>query len=239
MAAQPLAPPRPVGLLRRQSYDPLSTGPNNRPKSSLAKDLSLGKLPSPSFGHLPAGQRSVPALNLDRRLGGSRAAAVGANGSSLSFADMLGPGTPGDGGQRTPGGSLVIGSEIFGFGGPASAKKEGRARWGTGNVDEDDLPEESPPARLSLDEDPLLDAADGLNWPTTATSFESSLNVNAGARTTAFALNDAAAARGVSSGRSRNSTPFERASPRGQRAQSSEPNANGPLAPLPCLLSNA
>jgi len=189
--AQSLAPARPGGLFRRQSYDPLSSA-NSRTKSSLAKDLSLGNLPSPSFNHLPAGQRSVPALNLDRRLGlGSR---TGANGAGLTFADMLGPRPEG---QRTPGGSLVIGSEIFGYGGPTSAKKEGRARWGSGNVDDDDEAA-SPPVRLSFEQDEL---DDGLNWPTTATSFESNLNTNLrSSRNVGFALDSPPDTSGVSAG---------------------------------------
>lgn len=189
--AQSLAPARPGGLFRRQSYDPLSSA-NSRTKSSLAKDLSLGNLPSPSFNHLPAGQRSVPALNLDRRLGlGSR---TGANGAGLTFADMLGPRPEG---QRTPGGSLVIGSEIFGFGGPPSAKKEGRARWGSGNVEDEDEAG-LPPVRLSFEQDELDDTP--LNWPTTATSFESNLNHNlSSSRNGGFELDSLPDTSGVSS----------------------------------------
>jgi len=85
-------PPR-LGLPRRSSFDPLSS------KSSL----SLGSLPPPAFGNLPTGLRSVPAIESSRRLGSV-------------FRDVVGATTPNGDGQRTPGGSLVIGAEVFGFG---------------------------------------------------------------------------------------------------------------------------
>ena len=113
--AQPLqtSPPRAInprhlGLTRRQSYDPLSK------TTSLSQSLSLGNLPSPTFGHpFPSGQRSVPAVEYNRMLGGGSAFRSGPLGD----------------GQRTPGGSLVVGAEIFGFGGP-----KGKDRWGDGSV---------------------------------------------------------------------------------------------------------
>jgi hypothetical protein len=118
--AQPVQPsppravnPRHLGLPRRQSYDPLST------TKSLSQSLSLGNLPPPQFGNLSSGQRSVPAVESSRLLGGS------------AFRSVSGPG--GDG-QRTPGGSLVVGSEVFGFG----RAKEGRERWGDGSVEGED-----------------------------------------------------------------------------------------------------
>lgn len=120
---------RPFGLSRRQSYDPLST--------TKAQSLSLGTLPPPHFGPLPGGQRSVPAVESNRFLG------AGFRG-----------GPHGDG-QRTPGGSLVVGSEVFGFGGRPPAK-DARERWGSGAVggqeeDEDDGSNEATPNGL---EDP-------------------------------------------------------------------------------------
>ncbi|GAA5936525.1 mRNA-binding protein PUF3 [Sporobolomyces koalae] len=103
--------PRHLGLTRRQSYDPLSST-----KGSLG--LSLGQLPPPTFGNMPTGLRSVPAVESSRHF------------SSSAFRNVT---TPLGDGQRTPGGSLVIGAEVFGFG--AAAKKEPRERWGTGSVE--------------------------------------------------------------------------------------------------------
>jgi hypothetical protein len=101
--------PRHLGLTRRQSYDPLSST-----KGSLG--LSLGKLPPPTFGNIPAGLRSVPAVESSRHFGSA-------------FRNVT---TPNGDGQRTPGGSLVIGAEVFGFG---ALKKEPRERWGSGSID--------------------------------------------------------------------------------------------------------
>ncbi|GAA5898442.1 Pumilio-family RNA binding repeat-containing protein [Sporobolomyces salmoneus] len=103
--------PRHLGLPRRQSYDPLSST-----KGSLG--LSLGQLPPPAFGNIPAGLRSVPAVESSRHFGSA-------------FRNHVT--TPNGDGQRTPGGSLVIGAEVFGFG--AALKKEPRERWGTGSID--------------------------------------------------------------------------------------------------------
>ena len=62
--------PRHLGLARRQSYDPLST--------TKSHSLSLGTLPSPSFGALPHGHTSVPAIESNRFLsGGFRAVFAG------------------------------------------------------------------------------------------------------------------------------------------------------------------
>ncbi|GAA6059491.1 hypothetical protein JCM10212_002234 [Sporobolomyces blumeae] len=116
--------PRHLGLPRRQSYDPLSST-----KGSLG--LSLGQLPPPTFGNIPAGLRSVPAVDSNRHF------------ISSAFRNVSAP--LGDG-QRTPGGSLVIGAEVFGFGAPA--KKEPRERWGTGSVDGG---EEAATAKLASD----------------------------------------------------------------------------------------
>lgn len=102
--------PRALGLVRRQSYDPLSST-----KGSLG--LSLGKLPPPTFGNIPTGLRSVPAVDSSRHF-------------SSAFRNVT---TPLGDGQRTPGGSLVIGAEIFGFG--TTPKKEPRERWGTGSME--------------------------------------------------------------------------------------------------------
>ena len=99
-----------LGLPRRQSYDPLSST-----KGSLG--LSLGKLPPPTFGNIPTGLRSVPAVDSSRHF-------------SSAFRNVT---TPLGDGQRTPGGSLVIGAEIFGFG--TTPKKEPRERWGTGSME--------------------------------------------------------------------------------------------------------
>ena len=100
--------PRHLGLTRRQSYD--------TPKGSLG--LSLGKLPPPTFGNIPLGLRSVPAVESSRHFGSA-------------FRNHVT--TPNGDGQRTPGGSLVIGAEVFGFG--AALKKEPRERWGTGSIE--------------------------------------------------------------------------------------------------------
>ena len=104
-----------LGLARRQSYDPLST--------TKTHSLSLGTLPAPSFGALPHGHTSVPAIESNRFLG-------------AGFRSVSGPN---ESGQRTPGGSLVVGSEVFGFG-RQQPQKDARERWGSGGVgqDEDD-----------------------------------------------------------------------------------------------------
>ncbi|KAK4702855.1 pumilio RNA-binding family, partial [Phenoliferia sp. Uapishka_3] len=110
------AHPRHLGLARRQSYDPLS--------STKSHSLSLGALPLPSFGALPLGHTSVPAIESNRFLGSG-------------FRSVSGPN---EAGQRTPGGSLVVGSEVFGFG-RQTTQKDARERWGNGVVagrDEDD-----------------------------------------------------------------------------------------------------
>ncbi|GAA5971144.1 hypothetical protein JCM11641_004160 [Rhodosporidiobolus odoratus] len=101
--------PRHMGLPRRQSFDPLS---------STKKALTLGQLPPPSFGVMPSGLRSVPALESARPFG------------SNAFRHVAAP--LGDG-QRTPGGSLVIGAEVFGFG-----KYAPKERRGNGSADGDD-----------------------------------------------------------------------------------------------------
>ncbi|TNY21022.1 armadillo-type protein [Rhodotorula diobovata] len=103
-------PPR-LGLPRRSSFDPLSS------KSSL----SLGTLPPPAFGNLPTGLRSVPAIESSRRLGSV-------------FRDVVGSTPTGDG-QRTPGGSLVIGAEVFGFGKYAPKEPARRQHVTGGSVD--------------------------------------------------------------------------------------------------------
>ncbi|BGP48891.1 mRNA binding protein puf3 [Rhodotorula kratochvilovae] len=116
-------PPR-LGLPRRSSFDPLS--------SSTKGSLSLGTLPPPAFGNLPTGLRSVPAIESTRRLGSA-------------FRDVAAP--LGDG-QRTPGGSLVIGAEVFGFGKFAPKEPSRRQHAAGGSVD-------------GLD-----DARLGSDWPT-------------------------------------------------------------------------
>lgn len=121
--------PRHLGLPRRQSYDRLSTA------KSLSQSLSLGTLPSPQFCHLPSGQRSVPAFETNRRLG-------------VGFRSVSGDKDV----PRTPGGSLVVGSEVFGFG------KAGKERWGSGEVDRDD--EEGDENTPKVD-----GAAQGSDWP--------------------------------------------------------------------------
>ncbi|GAA6049753.1 hypothetical protein JCM3770_004441 [Rhodotorula araucariae] len=115
-------PPR-LGLPRRSSFDPLS---------STKGSLSLGSLPPPAFGNLPTGLRSVPAIESTRRLGSV-------------FRDVAAP--LGDG-QRTPGGSLVIGAEVFGFGKYAPKEPSRRQHAAGGSVD-------------GLD-----DARLGSDWPT-------------------------------------------------------------------------
>lgn len=101
--------PARLGLPRRSSFDPLSTS------SGSKKGLSLGALPGPSFAALPSGLRSVPALDSARPFGSAAAA----------FRNVSGP--LGDG-QRTPGGSLVVGAEVFGFGKHAPRDSSERRR---------------------------------------------------------------------------------------------------------------
>lgn len=128
MASSPLPPP----LNRRSSYDPHST----------KTKLSLGSLPPPSFRDLGAGQRSVPAVESSRHLGGFRAV-------SSPFGDGL----------RTPGGSLVVGSEVFGFGRAAAlAAKEGKDRWGDGLTGEGES--EDPPTPSGVPKD-----SPSSDWP--------------------------------------------------------------------------
>lgn len=129
--------PRQLGLMRRQSYDLLATS-----KASLSQALSLGNLPSPTFSHIPAGQRSVPAVEMNRMLGHDRA-----------FRSISGP--LGDG-QRTPGGSLVVGAEIFGFGGTKS-----KDRWTSKSITSEDSDGESAGPRSAASH---LDSAPA-GWP--------------------------------------------------------------------------
>lgn len=100
------APPRPLGLSRRQSFDPLTRAGKST--------FSLGPLPGPHFGDLPTGATSVPAIDVNRRLGGHH--------FSPSVHDS-------DGGLTTPGGSrLPIGGEVFGSGGKGKTPRES---WGS------------------------------------------------------------------------------------------------------------
>ncbi|GAA5871340.1 hypothetical protein JCM3774_000915 [Rhodotorula dairenensis] len=101
--------PARLGLPRRSSFDPLSSSGSGK------KGLSLGTLPGPSFAALPSGLRSVPALDSARPFGSAAAA----------FRNVSGP--LGDG-QRTPGGSLVVGAEVFGFGKHAPRDSSERRR---------------------------------------------------------------------------------------------------------------
>lgn len=99
--------PARLGLPRRSSFDPLS--------STSKCGLSLGTLPGPSFAALPSGLRSVPALDSARPFGSA----------ATAFRNVSGP--LGDG-QRTPGGSLVVGAEVFGFGKHAPRDSSERRR---------------------------------------------------------------------------------------------------------------
>ncbi|GAA5970745.1 hypothetical protein JCM8115_003159 [Rhodotorula mucilaginosa] len=99
--------PARLGLPRRSSFDPLS--------STSKRGLSLGTLPGPSFAALPSGLRSVPALDSARPFGSA----------ATAFRNVSGP--LGDG-QRTPGGSLVVGAEVFGFGKHAPRDSSERRR---------------------------------------------------------------------------------------------------------------
>ncbi|KAM0749114.1 ARM repeat-containing protein [Meredithblackwellia eburnea MCA 4105] len=155
---------RPYGLARRQSYDPLST-------SSKSQSLSLGTLPRPDFAQLPLGQRSVPAVETGRFL-------------ASGFRSVSGPHEPG---QRTPGGSLVVGSEVFGFGGPP--KKDARERWGSGAVigrDEEEDEEEEAESQgangattKTLNDD--LSSRNPADWPSDVGEFK--LNTSEAVRT--------------------------------------------------------
>ncbi|GAA5890731.1 hypothetical protein JCM8208_004977 [Rhodotorula glutinis] len=138
-------PPR-LGLPRRSSFDPLSS------KSSL----SLGSLPPPAFGNLPTGLRSVPAIESSRRLGSV-------------FRDVVGSTTPNGDGQRTPGGSLVIGAEVFGFGKFAPKEPTRRQHATAASVDglddtrvASDWPAEFTKSTSSSDESRTATTAKGL-----------------------------------------------------------------------------
>ncbi|BGP00131.1 hypothetical protein RTG_00087 [Rhodotorula toruloides ATCC 204091] len=120
------ANPRHLGLPRRQSFDPLS--------SSNKGALSLGTLPRPSFADLPTGLRSVPAIESTRHLGSAF------RNVSAPFGD----------GQRTPGGSLVIGAEVFGFGKHLPRELERRAGHG-GPASLDGLDDGTAASRLTSD----------------------------------------------------------------------------------------
>ncbi|GAA5896446.1 hypothetical protein JCM6882_001015 [Rhodosporidiobolus microsporus] len=122
--------PRHLGLPRRQSFDPLS--------SNTKGSLSLGQLPAPSFGAIPAGLRSVPAIESSRHF-----LHLGASSAFRNVSAPLGDG------QRTPGGSLVIGAEVFGFGKYAPTPKEGRRANG-GSLDGAQA-EEGPTSRIGSD----------------------------------------------------------------------------------------
>lgn len=100
-------------LSRHESYEPHRSSPSTSTSIPVSADLSLGSLPAPQFGTLPAGQRSVPAVEQHRFPTQSHLKASAS--TSMQSAD----------GQRTPGGSLVIGAEVFGFG--SSAAKAGSA----------------------------------------------------------------------------------------------------------------
>ncbi|KAK4057273.1 mRNA binding protein puf3 [Microbotryomycetes sp. JL221] len=156
--------PRHLGLTRRQSYDLTSTlghPTSHAPSlstSRVGQGLSLGKLPAPSFSALPHGQRSVPALEASSssRLFGlhSNAGPSGSSSSHGGFRSVSGNGPFSDG-QRTPGGSLVVGAEIFGFGSsPSSASsKLAKDRWAdTSALSTTDTPRSSLRA-LQLDDD--------------------------------------------------------------------------------------
>lgn len=103
---------------RRQSYDVLST---------TKAPLSLGPLPLPNFSEIPNGQRSVPVSTTSTpRL---------TSGGVASHRNVFGPSSAGIiEAPRTPGGSLVIGSEVFGFGRQQS-NLLGKERWGSGTLD--------------------------------------------------------------------------------------------------------
>ncbi|KAM0789216.1 hypothetical protein ACM66B_000061 [Microbotryomycetes sp. NB124-2] len=117
-ASSSTATSRPFGLPRRQSYDLAS---NTKPQPGL----SLGKLPPPSFASLPHGQRSVPALEASSRILGSSSHHLAHHHTASQLRSTSGP--LGDG-QRTPGGSLVVGAEIFGFASPAAAGSNSKTR---------------------------------------------------------------------------------------------------------------
>lgn len=129
--------PRHLGLTRRQSYDPLS---------STKSSLTLGALPSPAFGRLPTGQRSVPAVESNRLSVGGGLSGYRTGGLTEA--------------PRTPGGSLVVGSEVFGFGRTPTVQ-EARERWGSGSGGQD--------GEESDDKDgitPKGGEADPTKWPT-------------------------------------------------------------------------
>lgn len=89
----PAAGPTQPRVARRSSYNPSST------TKAAASSLNLGSLPPRQFSDLPLGQRSVPAVELKRVL------------------EEAAPRSGVAGGEpRTPGGRLVVGSEVFGFG---------------------------------------------------------------------------------------------------------------------------
>lgn len=135
--------PKHLGLARRQSYNPLSTT-----KNGASESLSLGTLPPPLFpAEVPTGQRSVPALDSGRRLG--------TNGRSPLTGEQ----------PRTPGGSLVVGSEVFGFAGRVS----GRERWGDGGLVDSGLAPDSEVVP------PRTEEVVSRNWPSHPSAFENGI----------------------------------------------------------------
>lgn len=133
---------------RRQSYDTLSTM-----KISAASNLSLGPLPLPNFSELPNGQRSVPVPNSTHRL---------TSGGIASHRNVFGPSSGGIiEAPRTPGGSLVIGSEVFGFGRHQS-NLLGKERWGSGVIEGESIVDKDE----GLDQQTPKGETDPTRWPT-------------------------------------------------------------------------
>ncbi|SGY13994.1 BQ5605_C010g06021 [Microbotryum silenes-dioicae] len=192
---------QPMGLPRRQSFEPLSTS-----STSLASSLSLGKLPSPVFDRFGPGQRSVPAFEASSFhlfVGATRSNSKlglpnGTNGGSMR--SVSGPGTPtssrsngiADEGQRTPGGSsLAIGEEVFGFKTVReSASKESlvKSRWNGDDeaavgLDSTRLPQDSDGHSASNGTTPTATvpvavAAPANGWPTEPNQLSSRHSVD-------------------------------------------------------------
>lgn len=147
--------------------------------------LSLGTLPQPQFNfNLPSGQRSVPVSNSNlpsnhNNLLFNNSNITTTNSStatgirSAQIIDEIGHNVP-----RTPGGSLVIGSEIFGFG-KSTSSASARDRWSTLGGEGSNAGERSPgiltPRAVGILSDSNSYNPSSAPWPH---EFERALNNN-------------------------------------------------------------
>lgn len=141
---------------RRQSYDPSTTKINN--------SLSLGPLPLPNFTEFPAGQRSVP-INTNNNNNSNNLIPRLSSGGIANHRNVYGPSSSPSANlneaPRTPGGSLVIGSEVFGFGKHSSNNTTllGKERWGNGTIEVDNNLDEG------VDQQTPKGETDPIKWP--------------------------------------------------------------------------